>query len=87
MPCRNNESYRLTRAPFIILGRAGCPQNALEQLTLRGNPLVSDFVHEMPTGPMSLLELSGRAIHHHGLSFDRGEVPSQLVAYLRSARR
>jgi hypothetical protein len=40
---------------------------SLEQLSLRGNPLISTFVHELPSEPLSLVEIAARAIKTHGI--------------------
>lgn len=60
---------------------------SLEQLSLRGNPLVSNFVHDMPSEPLSLLELCGRAIKNHNLRYDQSCLPVELNQFLDSARR
>merc|ERR1719345_323338 len=58
----------------------------LANVTLRGNPLVQDFIDDLPSGPMSLLELAGRAIKNGSIPYDDHTLPPELLEYLDSAR-
>jgi hypothetical protein len=58
----------------------------LENVTLRGNPLVTDFLHHLPSGPMSLMELAGRAIKNKHIPYSEKELPQELLDYLDSSR-
>ena len=59
----------------------------LKELSLRDNPLVSKFARDLDFNPPSLLELSGRSIKIHSITYNTDILPSGLVRYLDSARR
>ncbi|KAK2909194.1 hypothetical protein Q8A67_005031 [Cirrhinus molitorella] len=57
----------------------------LQELSLRGNPLVVRFIKDMTYDPPSLMELAGRTVKSHNLSFSLSDLPSNLVHYLNLA--
>lgn len=57
----------------------------MSQLSLRDNPLVVRFVHDMTHNPPSLLELAARAIKQHGVPYAPEDLPQSIVRYLASA--
>lgn len=59
----------------------------LEELSLRGNPLVVRFVEQMSFEPPRLLELAGRAVKGAELSYSPGDLPGSLQRFLDSAKR
>lgn len=59
----------------------------LQELSLRGNPLVVRFVKEMTYDPPSLLELSGRTIKSRNIPYQPRDLPSNLVRYLDLASK
>ncbi|CAG0894559.1 unnamed protein product, partial [Darwinula stevensoni] len=61
--------------------------NNLSELSLRDNPLVVRFVHDMGYDPPSLLELSARAVKNHGTPYGKGDLPWTLFEYLNSAQK
>lgn len=56
----------------------------LEELSLRGNPLINRFVRELAYSPPSLLELAGRAVINNKQSFERA--PREIISRLQSAK-
>jgi len=59
----------------------------LQELSLRGNPLVVRFVKEMTYDPPSLLELAGRTVKSRNIPYDPCELPSNLLHYLDLASK
>lgn len=59
----------------------------LQELSLRGNPLVVRFVKEMIYDPPSLLELAGRTIKSRNIPYSPYDMPSNLVRYLDLASK
>ena len=59
----------------------------LQQLSLRGNPLVQSFVQDMPKEVLSLREICARQIKNAGIPFDRSVLPDDLCTYLSSGRQ
>lgn len=59
----------------------------LQELSLRGNPLVVRFVKEMTYDPPSLLELAGRTIKSRNLLYSPVDLPANLVRYLDLASK
>ncbi|MEQ2202363.1 hypothetical protein XENOCAPTIV_024685 [Xenoophorus captivus] len=59
----------------------------LEELSLRGNPLVVRFVKEMIYDPPSLLELAGRTIKSRNIPYCPYDMPYNLVRYLDLASK
>lgn len=59
----------------------------LQELSLRGNPLVVRFVKDMTYDPPSLLELAGRTIKSRNLTYSMQDLPSHLVTYLDLASK
>uniref|UniRef100_A0A3B3BQI1 Leucine rich repeat containing 58b n=1 Tax=Oryzias melastigma TaxID=30732 RepID=A0A3B3BQI1_ORYME len=59
----------------------------LQELSLRGNPLVVRFVKEMTYNPPSLLELAGRTVKSRNIPYSPCELPSNLVLYLDLASK
>lgn len=59
----------------------------LQELSLRGNPLVVRFVKEMTYDPPSLLELAGRTIKSRNIPYFPNELPSNLLRYLDLASK
>uniref|UniRef100_A0A3Q0QRF2 Leucine rich repeat containing 58 n=1 Tax=Amphilophus citrinellus TaxID=61819 RepID=A0A3Q0QRF2_AMPCI len=59
----------------------------LQELSLRGNPLVVRFVKEMTYDPPSLLELAGRTIKSRNLLYSPLDLPANLVRYLDLASK
>lgn len=57
----------------------------LQELSLRGNPLVVRFIKDMTYNPPSLLELSGRTIKSNNLLYLTNDLPSNLIHYLNLA--
>lgn len=59
----------------------------LQELSLRGNPLVVRFFKDMTNDPPSLLELAGRTIKSRNLPYLMGDLPANLCRYLDSASK
>jgi Leucine-rich repeat (LRR) protein len=59
----------------------------LQELSLRGNPLVVRFVKEMTYDPPSLLELAGRTIKSRNVPYSSCDMPSHLLHYLDLASK
>ncbi|KAL0183820.1 hypothetical protein M9458_019516, partial [Cirrhinus mrigala] len=59
----------------------------LQELSLRGNPLVVRFVKDMTYDPPSLLELAGRTVKSKNLLYSHKDLPSHLVNYLDMASK
>lgn len=59
----------------------------LQELSLRGNPLVVRFVKEMTYDPPSLLELAGRTIKSRNIPYSPYDLPSNLLRYLDLASK
>lgn len=59
----------------------------LQELSLRGNPLVVRFVKEMTYDPPSLLELAGRTIKSRNIPYHPHELPANLLRYLDLASK
>lgn len=59
----------------------------LQELSLRGNPLVVRFVKEMTYDPPSLLELAGRTIKSRNIPYYPCDMPSNLLHYLDLASK
>lgn len=59
----------------------------LQELSLRGNPLVVRFVKEMTYDPPSLLELAGRTVKSRNLLYSPFDLPANLVRYLDLASK
>lgn len=59
----------------------------LQELSLRGNPLVVRFVKDMSNEPPSLLELAGRTIKSQNLPYFVSDLPANLCRYLDSASK
>ena len=54
----------------------------LENLSLRGNPLIVDFVNTPIYEPLSLKELAGRAVKNLGIRIDKRVVPDEVCNFL-----
>ncbi|KAM5127126.1 leucine-rich repeat-containing protein 58-like [Mantella aurantiaca] len=59
----------------------------LQELSLRGNPLVVRFVRDLIYTPPTLLELAARSIKSRGLPYTPWELPENLVRYLDLASK
>ncbi len=59
----------------------------LQELSLRGNPLVVRFIKDMTYDPPSLLELAGRTVKSKNLPYSHKDLPSHLVNYLDMASK
>ncbi|KAG7252620.1 hypothetical protein CRUP_034722 [Coryphaenoides rupestris] len=59
----------------------------LQELSLRGNPLVVRFVKEMTYDPPSLLELAGRMVKSRNVPYSLSDLPSHLLHYLDLASK
>lgn len=59
----------------------------LQELSLRGNPLVVRFVKEMIYDPPSLLELAGRTVKSRNIPYSPCDLPSNLLLYLDLASK
>lgn len=59
----------------------------LQELSLRGNPLVVRFVKEMTYDPPSLLELAGRTIKSRNIPYSPCDLPANLLRYLDLASK
>lgn len=59
----------------------------LQELSLRGNPLVVRFVKEMTYDPPSLLELAGRTIKSRNIPYYPCDLPANLLYYLDLASK
>lgn len=59
----------------------------LQELSLRGNPLVVRFIKDMTYDPPSLLELAGRTIKSRNLRYSEEDLPADLVKYLDLASK
>ena len=59
----------------------------LQELSLRNNPLVLRFIREYSGAVPSLLELSGRAVKHHTISYSPEIIPETLCDFLSRARK
>lgn len=59
----------------------------LQELSLRGNPLVVRFVKEMTYDPPSLLELAGRTVKSRNIPYHPHELPANLLRYLDLASK
>lgn len=59
----------------------------LQELSLRGNPLVVRFIKDITNDPPSLLELAGRTIKSHNVPFLVSDLPANLCRYLNSASK
>uniref|UniRef100_A0A2K6US38 Leucine rich repeat containing 58 n=1 Tax=Saimiri boliviensis boliviensis TaxID=39432 RepID=A0A2K6US38_SAIBB len=57
----------------------------LEELSLRGNPLVVRFVRDLTYDPPTLLELAARTIKIRNISYTPYDLPGNLLRYLGSA--
>lgn len=58
----------------------------LVELSLRNNPLVVKFVHDMIHEPPSLLELAGRVIKIEKVNYCEEDLPQNLLRYLDSGQ-
>ena len=58
----------------------------LQELSLRNNPLVVRFVHDLTYNVPSLKELSGRTIKLRGVAYDDATLSKNLVEYLNAAK-
>lgn len=56
----------------------------LEELSLRGNPLINRFVRELTYSPPSLLELAGRSVINSKQDFSRA--PREIISRLQTAK-
>lgn len=59
----------------------------LQELSLRGNPLVVRFVKEMTYDTPSLLELAGRTIKSRNIPYYPCDLPANLLHYLDLASK
>ncbi|XP_069801050.1 leucine-rich repeat-containing protein 58 [Dendropsophus ebraccatus] len=59
----------------------------LQELSLRGNPLVVRFVRDLTYTTPTLLELAGRTIKSRGIPYCPRELPENLVRYLDLASK
>lgn len=59
----------------------------LQELSLRGNPLVVRFIKDMTYDPPSLLELAGRTVKTRNLRYSEQDLPADLVKYLDLASK
>ncbi|CAJ0937628.1 unnamed protein product [Ranitomeya imitator] len=59
----------------------------LQELSLRGNPLVVRFVRDLTYMPPTLLELAGRTIKSRGIPYNPWELPENLLRYLDLASK
>lgn len=59
----------------------------LQELSLRGNPLVVRFVKEMTYDPPSLLELAARTAKSRNVPYSPCDLPSNLLGYLDLASK
>lgn len=57
----------------------------LEELSLRGNPLVVRFVRDLTYDPPTLLELAARTIKIRNISYTPYDLPGNLLRYLSLA--
>lgn len=57
----------------------------LEELSLRGNPLVVRFVRDLIYDPPTLLELAARTIKIRNISYTPCDLPENLLRYLSLA--
>lgn len=57
----------------------------LEELSLRGNPLVVRFVRDLTYNPPSLQELAGRTVKTRNVPYAPSDLPDSLVRYLSLA--
>lgn len=57
----------------------------LEELSLRGNPLVVRFVRDLTYDPPTLLELAARTIKIRNISYTPCDLPGNLLRYLSLA--
>eukprot|EP00058_Branchiostoma_floridae_P023732 XP_002609222.1 hypothetical protein BRAFLDRAFT_125970 [Branchiostoma floridae] len=57
----------------------------LQELSLRGNPLVVRFVRDLTYDPPSMLELAARVVKNQGVTYSPDNLPSTLVQYLDAA--
>ncbi|PKU38212.1 hypothetical protein llap_11482 [Limosa lapponica baueri] len=57
----------------------------LEELSLRGNPLVVRFVRDLTYNPPSLQELAGRTVKTRNVPYAPSDLPENLVRYLSLA--
>ncbi|XP_035610897.1 leucine-rich repeat-containing protein 58-like isoform X2 [Oncorhynchus keta] len=80
--CLSLHNNLLTYLPREILSLVH-----LQELSLRGNPLVVRFIKDMTYDPPSLLELAGRAIKSCNLPYHTNYLPGNLVHYLDLASK
>jgi len=60
----------------------------LENLSLRGNPLVTDFINDDSSSqPLTLKEIAARAVLNYSVPYHNAGLPRDLLTFLRSARR
>lgn len=80
--CLSLHNNLLTYLPREILSLVH-----LQELSLRGNPLVVRFIKDMTYDPPSLLELAGRTIKSRNLHYLPNDLPGNLVHYLDLASK
>ena len=79
-------SLNLHGNQFRVLPPEILALTSLEQLALRNNPLVSDFINEIPSEVPALTELCGRFIKSKRLSYHDEGLPGHVVRFLDSAK-
>lgn len=86
-PCRLHSllSLSLHNNMLTFLPREILSLVHLQELSLRGNPLVVRFIKDMTYDPPSLRELAGRTIKSQNLAFSSCDLPSNLIHYLNLA--
>lgn len=80
LQCLHLHCNRLTTLPHSLVY-----MNSLSELSLRGNPLVSNFVRDMANQPSSLLELAGRVIKVKNIQYSEEDLPMSLHRYLTTS--
>lgn len=86
-PCRLHSllSLSLHNNLLTFLPREILSLVHLQELSLRGNPLVVRFIKDMTYDPPSLMELAARVIKSQNLPFSSCDLPSNLIHYLNLA--
>lgn len=80
LQCLHLHCNRLTTLPHSLVY-----MRCLSELSLRGNPLVINFVRDMANQPSSLLELAGRVIKVKNIQYSEEDLPLSLQRYLRTS--
>jgi len=80
LQCLHLHHNKLTTLPHGLV-----QIKSLSELSLRGNPLVMRFIREMEFQPASLLEMAARTIKAEKIPFNKDDLPTSLLRYLKNS--